>query len=141
TSPSATFIAGCAIAISCCCVAARLARLLDLVNNIVDYVTFSLGASHGDDIRNRFRAARRRGPPLQSPLHAADRRAAGWVLAKPLLARRSARALRTRPPRTTDGNGAGGRPRPRSRLSQPHLARLQRGRVQHQRAIRRRPAP
>src|SRR5262249_12042692 len=46
----------------------------------------SLALPHGHDIRQRFRAARRRGPPLQPPLHAADRRAAGWLLAKPLLA-------------------------------------------------------
>src|SRR5262249_58360997 len=92
------------------------------------------------DPRPVLRAAGGRGPPLPPPLHAADRRAAGWLLAKPLLARRSARALRTRTARTADGNGVGRRAGPRSQLSQPHLARLQRARVHHQDAIAERPA-
>src|SRR5262245_38594188 len=60
-SPSATFIAGSAAAISCCCVPARFTQLLDLVNNIVDYVTLALpmATTSAIDFEQRVGAVRR----------------------------------------------------------------------------------
>src|SRR5947199_10826733 len=89
--PSAISSAAAAENVSYACEPARF-ELLDSVNNMFDNVTNP--ACHGSDIHDRFRIARRRGPPLQSPLHAAHRRARGRFSRKSLLTDPGARALR-----------------------------------------------
>src|SRR5579872_3622732 len=87
--------------------------LVDSVNYFLDTVNYVSGRCPGP---------RRRGAPLQSPLHPPHRCAAVGLPAQSVLARRGPRAVRTGASPADDRERAGARARVGRGLPQPHLA-------------------
>ena len=90
---------------------------------------------------DRARISHRGDPPLQSLLHAADRRPPREARRDPLLAHRVAPALGARPARPGHRRRAGARPRSRPGLPEPPAARPQGAGAHPQRAFAERRTP